>query len=411
MPAVVRAARALKAFDLDVCREQVSVAEEGAGEEGEADRPPLLASTAVIRAIVARMDGDLPAAESALATCEAQLARMPEAAEHQELLALLLSSVGTVELWTGKVRRGRTDPPPRAGRVRRARVRISATEHPRPARRAGVPARAAGARGRTGTGGARARRRLRPPGGPPHGGGTPDARTGRRRAGRPTGCSPASGRREKSVGARHDPFVGSLVPMLQALRHADGRDFRRALSSLAGVPAVVRGRPLPPWLADRQALTWALVHTERRDTAAATAALDKVISPERRGRLWAGPPSRSPAATGPERSSCSPGSGRRTGRRHRQPDRGVAARRPRPPASMAPGRSRARPWAAHWRWPSRSAVVGYSCALAPWAGPAVRVPGPGGRARLARAGSRGRPGGPGTTEGPVAGESEIRWNP
>jgi LuxR family transcriptional regulator, maltose regulon positive regulatory protein len=67
--------------------------------------------------------------------------------------------------------------------------------------------------------------------------------------------------------------------MLQALRYVDGRDFRRALSSLAAVPAVVRGRALPPWLADRLALISAAVHTERRDSAAATAALDEVIAP------------------------------------------------------------------------------------------------------------------------------------
>jgi LuxR family maltose regulon positive regulatory protein len=37
-----------------------------------------------------------------LASGEAQLAAVPAAAEHPELRALLLSNVGTVELWTGE---------------------------------------------------------------------------------------------------------------------------------------------------------------------------------------------------------------------------------------------------------------------------------------------------------------------
>lgn len=279
LAAVVRAARALKAFDLDACREQVALAEERAGEEDEADRPPLLASTAAIRAIVARIDGDLPAAESALASGMEHLARVPQAAGHHHLLALLLSSVGTVELWSGRfdeaertLRRGLTVSARPGCEYPRLNIlgRLAVLEFLR-----GRLARAAEL--------GRVEVALADDSGLPVAHRTGSGHLALALVAVEQGDQPAARRHldhaTASVGARHDPLVASLVPMLQALRHADGRDFRRALSSLAAVPAVVRGRSLPPWLADRQALTSALVHTERRDIAAATAALDKVSSP------------------------------------------------------------------------------------------------------------------------------------
>nr|WP_255410979.1 LuxR C-terminal-related transcriptional regulator [Blastococcus sp. TF02A-30] len=81
---------------------------------------------------------------------------------------------------------------------------------------------------------------------------------------------------ERSVGARHDPFVATFVPLLRAVEHADGRDFRRALAALDRVPTAVPNRAMPVWLADRVALTAAAVHLERGDAPAAEAALGTV---------------------------------------------------------------------------------------------------------------------------------------
>ncbi len=279
MPAVIRAARALTVFDLEACREQVAAAEERAEDEAEADRPPLLASTAVIRAIVARIDGDLPAAESALAAGESQLSRTPEAGAHPEMHALLLSSVGTVQLWAGRF--------DEAEQVLRRGLAVSAgpgCQYPRlnVLGRLAVLEYARGELGRAAELGRAEVARADESG-------LPVAR--RTGAGHlalalvavDQGDQTAARRHldaaAASVGARQDPLVAAWVPMLRALVHADHRDARRALSSLAAVPAAAGGRSLPPWLADRLALTSALVHTERRDAAAAEAALDAVTPP------------------------------------------------------------------------------------------------------------------------------------
>ena len=239
MPAVVRAARALTAFDLAACREQLA-ARRGRSGGGVGGRPGAVARVDRRRACHrGAVDGDLPAAEAALAAGEAQLSRIPDAAEHPELLALMLSSVGTVELWSGRFDeaertlgrglvvsagpgceyprlnilgrlavleflRGRLA---RADELGRAEVALADDSGLPVAHRTGAGhlaiALVAVERGDT----ASARRHL------------DDAR--------------------RSVGARHDPLVAGLVPMLQALRYCDGRDFRRALSALAGVPGVV----------------------------------------------------------------------------------------------------------------------------------------------------------------------------
>jgi hypothetical protein len=91
-------------------------------------------------------------------------------------------------------------------------------------------------------------------------------------------------RAERSVGARHDPFVSTFVPLVRAVERADRRDPRRASAALSRVPLVVGGRPLPAWLADRVALTAAEVHLECGNAEAVAAALDDV---GRRSAEWA----------------------------------------------------------------------------------------------------------------------------
>ncbi|MFQ1002647.1 LuxR C-terminal-related transcriptional regulator [Modestobacter sp. SSW1-42] len=279
MLAAVRAARALTACDLDVCREQVGLAEDRAPEEAESDRPLLLASTAVIRALLARIDGDLPAAEAALASGEAQLSRTREAGQHHDLLALLLSSVAAVAFWAGRF--------DEADRVLRHGLVVSSGPECRYPRLdvLGRLAVLEALRGRLGQAAELGRAAitladdLRLP--LAHRTGTGDLALAlvAVEQGDQTAARRHVDHASRSAEARHDPLVASLVPLVKAVGYADHRDVRRALSSLATVPAVVGGRPLPPWLADRLALTSALVHTDRRDAAAATAALDSVGSP------------------------------------------------------------------------------------------------------------------------------------
>lgn len=275
MPAVVRAARAMTRFELDVCRDQLGLAEKLAGEEPEHHRAALLASTAVLRSILARTTGDLAAAEEALAEGEAQLASIPAvAAQHPELRALLLSNVGTVQLWNGRL-----DEAERTLRLGLAASVEPGCEYPR----LNVLGRLAMIEFRKGH-----LRRAAQLG--------QDEVSFAEVNGLPvanrTGAGPLvlamvafehgereTARRylddaERSVGARHDPFVATLVPLMRAWQH--GRDPRRALDTLARVPSTVGGQPLPVWLAVWLAVAAATFHLARRDTDAAHAALDAV---------------------------------------------------------------------------------------------------------------------------------------
>jgi LuxR family maltose regulon positive regulatory protein len=285
MPAAVRAARAMTRFDLDACRAETDDAEKLADDEQGDERAALLASTAVLRVILARTAGDLTAAESALADGVAQLERIPgPAAAHPEMLALLLSNAGTVELWHGRygdaertLRRGLAisrQPGceyPRLnilgrlamvefhkGRLRRAAQ--LGQEELAFAEESGLPVAY-----RTGAGHlalalvameagdrAAARRHI------------DDA--------------------ERTVGARHDPFVATIVPLLRAWQHAGARDFRRTFAALDSVPTEVRGLPLPPLLGTRVAMARAAFLMQRGDLAAAEAELAQ--APER-GPEWA----------------------------------------------------------------------------------------------------------------------------
>ena len=280
MPAVVRAARAMTRFDLDVCRDQLALAEKLADEEPEPHRAALLASTAILRAILARTTGDLVAAENALAEGEAELACVPAlAAKHPELRALLLSNVGTVQLWNGRL-----DDAERTLRAGLAASVDPGCEYPRLnilGRLAMVEFR----RGRLG----RAARLGQDEVSFAEVNGLPVANR--------TGAGPLvlamvamersdrdTARRQledaaRAVYARHDPFVSTLVPLIRAWQHGAGRDPRRAQEGLAQVPSTVAGRPLPGWLAGWVALSAASFHLARRDPAAAAADLDAVSAP------------------------------------------------------------------------------------------------------------------------------------
>src|SRR5215468_5881187 len=103
MPAVVRAARAVAHLDAGTCRAQLRAAEAQLGGEAEEDRAPVRACVAVIRAVLAGIAADAGAAEAARAEAEAQLPALADReAAHPELRALMLASVGGVQLWAGR---------------------------------------------------------------------------------------------------------------------------------------------------------------------------------------------------------------------------------------------------------------------------------------------------------------------
>ncbi|MGZ4649090.1 MAG: LuxR C-terminal-related transcriptional regulator [Kineosporiaceae bacterium] len=285
MPALVRAARAMVRFDLDACREHLAFADKLADQESLDDRAPLLASVAVVRAVLARAEGDILTAEAALAEGEAQLALVPELAEgHPEMAALLLSNVGTVQLWAG-----RTDEAERTLRRALAASTGPGCEYPR----LNVLGRLAMAEFRRG--------RLRRA-----------ARLGQEElafaedSGLPVAYRTGAGQlvlamvalewndrpavrrhlddTEKTVGARRDPFVATAVPLLRAWQHAEAGDHRRAVAAVAHVPSTFAGRPLPAWLATRISMAAAALHLKRGETGAASAALE--AAPER-GPEWA----------------------------------------------------------------------------------------------------------------------------
>lgn len=277
MPAVVRAARAMTRFELDVSRDQLALAEKLADEEPEAHRAPLLASAAVLRSILARTAGDPVAAEASLADGEAQLARVPAlAAQHPELRALLLSNVGTVQLWTGRL-----DAAERTLRAGLAASTGAGCEYPRLnilGRLALVEfmrghLRRAAQLGEEEV--AFAEENGLPPANRTGAGHLVLAMVAMERSDRETA------RRQvedagRAVYAQHDPFVSLFVPLMCAWQHADGRDPRRALEGLAHVPATVAGQPLPGWLRVWVALSAAAFRLARRDPAGAAAELDGV---------------------------------------------------------------------------------------------------------------------------------------
>lgn len=285
MPAVVQAACAMARFDVRSGRARLDVAEERVNGEAPEDRGAALACIAVLRTVLARATADVQAAERARGEADAHLRDLAEeAAEHPELSALMLSSVGSVQLWAGRfeeaeqtLRTGlavsrqpgseypRTNMLGRVGWIQyhKGHLRDAAQlgqEALQLAETVGLPV-----RHRTGAG---------------HLTLAMVALEWNDRAGARRHLDNV----EKSAGARYDPFVATVAPLLRALQHAHTRDYRRAFAALARVPSTVVDAPLPAWLATRVALTHAGVHLHRGDTAAAAAALERA---EDRGAEWA----------------------------------------------------------------------------------------------------------------------------
>jgi LuxR family maltose regulon positive regulatory protein len=284
MPAAIRAARAMAAFDLDTCRAEVITAEKLAADEEDVDRAALLACTAVLRAILARIAGDLVAVASALADGDQQLARVPlAAARHPEMLALLLSNAGTVELWHGQYAAAE-----RTLRRGLAAATLPGCEYPR-LNMLGRMAMIEFRRGRLRRAAQLAQQEIELA----EDSGLPVAyRTG---AGHlalalvamETDDRAAARRHlddaERSVGARHDPFVATILPLMRVWQYSGARDLRRSFAALDSVPATVGGLPLPPWLVTRVALARAGLLIRRGDLPAAEELLD--AAPER-GAEW-----------------------------------------------------------------------------------------------------------------------------
>lgn len=284
MPAVVHAARAMVRFDAAECRASLRTAEKLSDDETDGDRAAVLASVSVISAVLARTLGDLATAQAARASAEIHLARLPDRdAEHPEMRALLLSSVGSTELWAGRF----TD----AERTLREGLTVSrrpACEYPR----LNILGRLAFVEYRKGNLSRAAQLGEK-------------VMAATERYGLPIRYDTGAGhlvlaivaverddqvaaRRhlsaaEKSVGARKDPLVAAIAPMLRAWLFAGSRDFRRAITTLDRIPSSINGSPLPQWLAVRIALARAAVHLSHNDVTNARAVLEGV---NQRGAEW-----------------------------------------------------------------------------------------------------------------------------
>ena len=211
---------------------------------------------------------------------ETQLARCAAlAAQHPELRALLLSNVGTVQLWTG-----RFDAAERTLRAGLAASVGAGCEYPR-LNILGRLAMVEFTRGQLRRAAqlgeeevAFAEENGLPPANRTGAGHLALAMVAMERSDR------ATARRQleyagRAVYAQHDPFVSLFVPLMRAWQHADGRDPRRALEGLAHVPATVGGQPLPGWLRVWVALSAAAFRLARGDPAGAAAELDGVDEP------------------------------------------------------------------------------------------------------------------------------------
>ncbi|HEX6935709.1 MAG TPA: LuxR C-terminal-related transcriptional regulator [Actinomycetes bacterium] len=101
--ALVRAALAMTRFDVADCVDALDRAEAGADRVPRGHQAALRLGIAAVRVIVSRLTGDLPTAERAGAQARRLMAQVP--AErldgHPELPALVLSSLGTMQLWHG----------------------------------------------------------------------------------------------------------------------------------------------------------------------------------------------------------------------------------------------------------------------------------------------------------------------
>ena len=102
---LVRAALAMGRYDASSCLDALDRAEAGARDVTGSQQTALQLGIDAVRVIVSRLTGDLAAAESAGNEARALMARVPpdRLAQHPELPALVLSSLGTLQLWAGRL--------------------------------------------------------------------------------------------------------------------------------------------------------------------------------------------------------------------------------------------------------------------------------------------------------------------
>lgn len=103
--ALVEAALAMAQFDAPRCVAALDRAAARSGRVPEPRRAALLLGVACVRVIVSRLTGDLEAAEGAADETRDLMSRVPAAqlARGPELAALMTSSLGTMQLWSGRV--------------------------------------------------------------------------------------------------------------------------------------------------------------------------------------------------------------------------------------------------------------------------------------------------------------------
>ncbi|MGZ4614838.1 MAG: LuxR C-terminal-related transcriptional regulator [Actinomycetes bacterium] len=103
--ALVRAALAMGRYDASSCLDALDRAQAGARDVTGSQQIALQLGIDAVRVIVSRLTGDLAAAESAGDEARALMARVPpdRLAQHPELPALVLSSLGTLQLWGGRL--------------------------------------------------------------------------------------------------------------------------------------------------------------------------------------------------------------------------------------------------------------------------------------------------------------------
>ena len=103
--AAVQAALAMSRFDVTTCTAALARAADRLPDVPPERRTAVRLALASVRVIVSRLTGDVPGGEAAGAEARNLAAQLPpdRMARHPELLALVLSSLGTLQLWGGSV--------------------------------------------------------------------------------------------------------------------------------------------------------------------------------------------------------------------------------------------------------------------------------------------------------------------
>lgn len=102
--ALVAAALALNRLDVERCDRELKYAEDLADQVPPEQRPALNVGLSMLRIVVSRLHGDVDAAENAAAAARTMLPelRSKQITTHPVVTALMLSSLGSVELWSGR---------------------------------------------------------------------------------------------------------------------------------------------------------------------------------------------------------------------------------------------------------------------------------------------------------------------